>query len=87
MSAPLAEPVDHTLTVEIVPVETTTGLKKWLVIATCTCLGFGRQASCTNPIVANHGRALVAEYHAEHVLRCRAGAEVPEERPSWLPVL
>lgn len=76
-------PDPHTLTVEA----TATGDRRWLVLATCTCLGFARQAFCANPVVANHGKQLAAEYHAEHVLRVRSGADLPEQRPAWLPDL
>lgn len=77
--------LDHALTVEVTP----TGLpdQPWLIIASCTCLGFFRRATAASRPVAVFGQQMAADFHTEHVLRCRAGQELPEQRPSWLPEL
>lgn len=76
----------HQLTVAITAIGED-GAGPWRVVATCTCLGFGRTAVCTSRPVAEYGRLIASDYHGEHVGRCRRGLELPQGRPGWLDPL
>lgn len=76
---------EHALTTTVLQLPDDTG---WRIVATCSCLGFGRKS--ITPIsrpAAEYGRLIAADYHREHVARVRAGLEIPQPRPPWLPPL
>lgn len=80
-----AAPVEHALTTTVLQLPDSAG---WRIVATCSCLGFGRKS--VTPVsrdAAEFGRFIAADYHADHVLAVRCGRELPETRPAWLPPL